>query len=494
MSFKIQISGADLPAGVKLKTQTLDITHAENGSRSVLKCTLIDITGTHEVNAGAPITIIEDGVTIWGGYCEGPGIRKANNLINIKEIVANDYHVLTDRHFVNESYARQPAGDIVQDIITNYLAVDGITAGDIEDGPDIGIINVPYYPASQVLNEIADLIGFTWRINADKTLDFVSRAYTIGPAVTASSDFLFSSLRVFKDISDYRNKQILRNIPSTTIQLTETANPSPDGVVKTFYVRYPLASKPTVEINTAGGGWVAVAAADVGILGVDTGKKWYWNKGVNSFTQDDSEAELAIGDYVRLVYYGQYILTVEMEDTEEIIAQKAIEGNSGIYEDVQDAPELDDATSATEKAMALLRRFGKVATKINLSSYTLDFEMGQICAVTLPYFGIDGEYLVMGRTIRDTGLGLLRTVVLIDGETLGGWVNFFRSWLENTAAFSIRENELIRKIQLGKEIYEWEGTLEITRYECSYPAEDSFPADDSYPGDIIEVVTLSDAI
>jgi hypothetical protein len=100
----------------------------------------------------------------------------------------------------------------------------------------------------------------------------------------------------------------------------------------------------------------------------------------------------------------------------------------------------------------------------------------------------------MGRTIRDTGLGLLRTVVLIDGETLGGWVNFFRSWLENTAAFSIRENELIRKIQLGKEIYEWEGTLEITRYECSYPAEDSFPADDSYPGDIIEVVTLSDAI
>ena len=46
MAFKIQISGADLPAGVKLKTQTLTIEQPEPGARNVLSCEIIDTTGS----------------------------------------------------------------------------------------------------------------------------------------------------------------------------------------------------------------------------------------------------------------------------------------------------------------------------------------------------------------------------------------------------------------------------------------------------------------
>lgn len=493
MAVKIKIDSADLPSGIKLKAGTLSINQAEIGSRTVLSFTLIDSTGLYHPPMGEVVDVYEDDVLIYSGTIDEPREQKINAFPVLREVITvTDWHFVADRHFINESYARQKAGDIIKSILTDYLAQDGIIEGTIEDGIDIGIINSPYIPASQLINEICSLTGYMWRINPDKSLDFMEWGTFLGDAIDEDSGYLFDSLQTWKDRSEYRNKQILRNVPGVTVELTEVSNPTPNGEIRTFYVRYPLAEKPVIEINEAAAGWVPVNADDVGILGVDTGKKWYWNKEVNSFAQDVGETELAIGDAVRLKYKGLYRLTVIMEDPIEIAARKAIEGGSGIYEDVQDAPNQDGLTIATEKATALLRKYGKNAKKFTMSSYDSTWKVGQICEVSIPTHELSGEYLVMSLLIQDTGNQLKRTATFVDGEAIGGWVKFFRSWLESTQELTIRENELIRKIQTIKESGEWEGSYNIKATEQLYPANNLYPSNVLYPGTITLEVTVDD--
>jgi len=75
--------------------------------------------------------------------------------------------------------------------------------------------------------------------------------------------------------------------------------PKPDSITRTFLARYPLASVPTIYVDD-----VAVAAGDVGINGLDTGKKWYWNKGSATITHDTGQAVLTDENTLTMTYYG----------------------------------------------------------------------------------------------------------------------------------------------------------------------------------------------
>ena len=482
-----------LPEGIILKAESLTINKPEINARKVANFTLINLTNIpYKPQFGQDVKIYIQGELIFGGVIDEPSEYKINaKPVKIINVAAVDYHKLTDKRRINESYPKQPVEDIVNHIITNYLAVEGITAGIIQEGPEVGILNFPYIPVSQALKEISDLVGYQWKINPNKTLDFIEMATNTGPSLKEADDYLFNSLRTWDDGSDYRTKQILRGIKGETVEITELMNPSPDGAVQTFYIRYPIARKPIIEINT-GSGFEAVNENYVGILGLDEDKEWYWNVNRNVITQDFDETPLPMGSEIRLVYKGIYTINLEIENQPEIAQRAIIENNSGLYEFVENADANMDLETGTEKVNSLLRQYGQIVKKFVVSSYSKKWEVGQICNVNIPSLNLIGDFLVMSLTITMVGNRVLRTAEFVSGENVGGWVSFFRKWLENITNLTIRENEVVRKIKNIQENQGISSEYLFNIYESLYPSETLYPDEELYPGTFKQEVNLLD--
>lgn len=442
MAVTMEIAGVVLPVGVGLKRNTLRI-EQEYGGRSMLSCVLLDEAGTYRPEVGQTVELYEDAVLKWAGVVDEPREKRLGPSGALAwEITATDNHALADRRTVPEAFDRQYAGVIVTWIIDNVLVDEGITAGTIENGPEVGPVVSPYLYASQLLNEIAETTGMQWRINHDKTLDFFTFGLDSGAAIDESSDILANSVRVWRDRSECRNRQVLRGITGLTIEQTETPAPKPDGSTRTFVLRFDVAQKPEVYINT-----VQVDPGGVGILGLATGMKWYWNKGSNLITQDTSETELTVTDTLEIKYYGQYRTTVVLDDPASITERLGVEGGSGIYEMVDDAPQIEGTQAAMEKAMGMLRRFARISTTITMASQTIEFKVGEIRSVSFPTHDVSGDCLVMSVSAVDRpheDNKLLYQATLVDGEAVGGWVNFFRTWLEKNRDLSIRADEVVQ--------------------------------------------------
>lgn len=495
MAISITINGSALPAGVKFRRNSLNISH-ELGSRAVCDFELTDENGNYALSTGYPVEITEDGTIIFSGSIDEPDSRKTpGSSAKYHSIVCVDNHHNADRRIVSESYSRQVAGNIAKNIITNYLAAEGITQGTIQDGPEVGPVNFPDIPASQCIDELAELVGFQWRINADKSLDFYDQSTFTAAEINENSDILADSVHTWEEREEYRNRQILKNVKGVTTLQTETPAPAPDGETRTFTLRFPVNQKPVIEIDT-GAGFVVIDPADIGINGIDSGKKWYWNKGSNQVTQDTSETVLSASDAIRVKYYGEYTTKIVVEDAAAIAERKSVEGGSGIYERVEDAPAVEDVTAGEEKAQALLQKYTKIAKKVEMSSHTINFKVGEIRRVVLPSLNINGEYLVMSVNITDPGRAdekLMRTAVLVDGSKIGGWVKFFQKWLEKTRDMTIRPDEVVRHVASQTETEKLQNNYKFEYTNLLYPADDLYPSDTLYPNTaIIEEDTIYD--
>lgn len=94
------------------------------------------------------------------------------------------------------------------------------------------------------------------------------------------------------------------------------------------------------------------------------------------------------------------VVVAEVENTADITARAAAEGNSGVYGNVYRDTNIQNTTDAEAVATELLNRYGKPQS-FTVSSYTA-FEVGKIMNVTYAKYGIatDSKYLVTSMTSR----------------------------------------------------------------------------------------------
>lgn len=508
--FYITINNERLPNGVKVKTKTLDISYDKSGKRAVLKFTLIDEFKNDRLYyfssiIGKKVEVYEDGILIYGGYINSPSTRKINVKPQLsQEIICVDYTSILDRITVNKSYPRMKISEIVKDIIDNYLSEDGIwyDSTSIKETTNECSINCPYVFCSQVCDELVELIGWQWYIGPDKKFYFNDRTEN-GPSFHEYNNYLFESLSLDDNINEYRNKQVLKRVNAVTDELTETANLL-QNVDRTYNVQFNINQKPKLYITT----WYyrenppnsdMIDSALIGISGIDNNMEWYWSKGTNQIIQDSTQEPIPLNKYLVVKYYGQYELDIIEEDEDAINERKSIEGGSGIYENIASGDGIEGITIADEKANALLNKYSKIAKKIKFSTYRdLKYKIGQICDVTMPTFEIDSKisegngYLVEGLKIKDTGYKLLRTVTLIDGEAIGGWIDFFKEWMSKGSDFVIRENALVTIDIPVNESYEWSGTVVIKKFTCLFPSNALFPSNILFPGTLVSTHTNYD--
>lgn len=446
----LQLNGAgvlsfmlyDVGAAVEIESELAPIL-LEDGSGVLLL-----ESATLPLQRGEDVYVQVSGSSLWGFVVDNIDVGEITvSKLTYRSLryTCRSFNSIPARRRKAEAYTDTTSGAIVQDLITDVLTEEGITAGTIETGPTIARKVYDYRPCDEILDDQSELSGLTWRIDVDKALHFEDRGSRSAPFDVTDDNLVFSSIAFRFHRRDYRNAQYIRGGLTDTDSVEEVF--VGNGETITFPLGYEISSITAVEVDTGGG----YAAATVGILNVDTGKDWYYTVGSNTITQDSGGTVLGATDMLKVTYVGRYPIISFARDDEEIAARAAVESGSGIYEDLFVDEEIDDQGVAFDVALGILRRRGELGTVVTYETFTAGLDVGMLQTITLSEHGFDDQVLIDRVRVTDRGDdNLVYSISGVTNETDGGWAKFFRR-LRSTQKAIPRDNEVFNYLRILKE-------------------------------------------
>lgn len=468
------------------RPQTLSI-EDEINARSTGNVQFVDKNGLLDIQDGQPLYIYDyEGNLIFGGFTFFP---QRFNPIGTNAIMYNvqfvDQQCIADRYLVASSYQNKSAGEIVRDLMNSYLSADGITEGNIKNGEiQIDVAKwVRNVTVSQAIDQLAEMTGFVWYIDYDKKLYFQPRnTTTAGFTISDSSSIV--NVNVRQDRSKYRNRQYVRGGTTPTdyqIQL-ENPTPKPDGTTRSFVLRYPVSERPTIFINN-----VQVPPSQIGVNGLDgqtTPLQWYFTYNSNVITQDTSQTVLSATDTIQITYTGLIPLLVVVEDEDAITARSSIEGLSGVYEAIEQMPNVNNKKQALDIANGRLKKYTNVERELTYQTFTNGLAAGQLQQVNLSKYLISsGEFLIDRITITDLDDRgrFIYDVHAVDGQAFGGWNSFFKDLIRKDTGVSIKSDERLIVLKSSSEREYWTESNVVNSFTCPIVNDSLSPDDLLYP-------------
>lgn len=316
-------------------------------------------------------------------------------------------------------------------------------AADQSFGVGVPIASVDYRRTvvSDNLSQLTTQSNYWWRVNDGRAVTFQARDATDAPWILQPTDILTGSLPNVEYSADmYRNRQVLTGVFDTA-QFTETR--TGDGSTQTWTVSNPVVAVPTILLNGA--------PASVGLLGVDTGKQFYWQPNSPTITQDSSQPLLSETDILAMTYRGSYAIDFALDNTGQIantISQAqmaAIDGTTGVTEAVEDVSQLNmDKQAATTYATQLLTRYGQIARTITFQTPHAGLSVGQSLPIFLPQYNIfDSVFLVVQmdtsvRTKADGSLYYVYSVTASEAAALSSWTKLFSRVLRSVTGTKVK--------------------------------------------------------
>lgn len=390
--------------------------------RSTAHFVVIDTAGDKSYPEGTPVEIFDSVPNlIFAGFVSIPEqdeLTPSSGLLH--SIACMDNHYLADKRLVVKSYTDKTLKYIAEDIVTTYLADEGITIGEVQTGPVIESAIFNYVKASETFDALKELSGFTWFIDKDKKLYFIDRTTNTAPWELdgTTNKPLERSEHLSLGNPLYRNRQYVRGGMGITSEQTEVF--IGDGVTVAFTLGYPLALVPTITVADR-----VPEAQTIGIKGLETGKDCYWNKGDATVTFD-AAAPPENGKAVTVVYYGQYPLIVLAEKYEDIVARQAIEGGTGVIEEIVTEAQHETADAMRESAMAKLTEYCRDAEKFMYQTRKAGLAPGHFQTITHSPFGFSGhEMLIESVSITADVNSIIYNIACITGPAMGSWARFF---------------------------------------------------------------------
>lgn len=456
-------------------------------ARSQCRFQFVDKNGILEIDDGMPIEIYDynDNLVFSGFVIYPQRMNPIGTDVVFFDIEAVDQNSLCDRYLVAESYLNQTAGYIVSDLMAKYLSIDGITAGVIQAGNTIEVAKFPRIgTVTDALDQLAEICGFIWYIDFDKTLHFKERTADVAPFnLVDSSQILNVNLR--NDRSKYRNRQYIRGgqTPTDSQILDELPTPKPDDVTRTFVTRYPISEKPIIKING-----VPVDPDQIGVNGIDgqvDPLQWYWSYNSNTITQDSNEYVLASTDVLTIDYIGLIPLLVVVEDSNAIEQRATIENVSGVYESLESMPNVNNKQQAIDIANGRLNKYARVARELTYQTYTNGLFAGQLQNVNLTKYNIsNSEFLIDRVTMRDLDDNgtFVYDVHAVDGQSFGGWTQFFKSLVKKQSDnVTIDSYESLVVLNATTEVESWTESQNMVIFSCAVPSTTLYPSLVFYP-------------
>lgn len=444
----LKINGVEKSGIVSVNSISFD---DELNRRATLTFDLVDTDNSFHPPVGASVVFKYGARVIFLGTIEKPveklplGIGAAPHSALMVRVQAVDSSALADRRVAIENFETpgQTAGDIAALLVAEYLAEEGVTIGQIDPGVTVEKALFPYVSLTTAFDDIAQTSGMVWWIDNNKSFFMIDRGSFNAPFSISDVFRPYRKLSVNRDRGQLRNRQYLQAGQQTSdVQDEQFLG---DGNTRTYTVGLAIAEAPTVTVNGF--------AKTVGIQQVDTGKDFYWSKGEKQITQDEGAAPLLAVDTLRVLYSGLYPIIVTSTNVSSVNERKAIEGGSGLYEEVEVNQDIDDLLIATDLVSALLRRFGKIPTNVNFETDLIGLIPGMLLPIALTEENLNDDFLVTSvkaKTIDSAGI--LRWIVeAVSGEYLGGWVDFFRKLEKRGKKFTIRADEVVN---FGRDAFE----------------------------------------
>lgn len=466
---------------VSVLRNTLNIENSL-GERSTCSFQVKDMGGRLQFVKGQPVQVFDDEqALIFAGFIDSAEESYAAPGVKMHSIACVDNHYLADKRIVARGWENVTAGAIVRDLIDYWLADEGITIGEVQDGPVILEAVANYRPASEVLDSLAEKAGFIWWIDALKRLFFVSRETFTAPW-DAEAGAGLKDVRVESANPYYRNRQYVKGGRDLTDPQTEVRKG--DGTATAFVVGFPIAKVPTIEVSRNGAPWVEQT---VGIKGVDEGKDWYWNKGSNTITQDMNAEPLGPDDRIRVTYQGEYDIVVLTEDGNAIDQLQALEnGGTGVVEYVEEDMNINSREAAFQLANAKLRQYAVLGRRLRYRTRRRGLRPGQLQRVNLPGHNLrNSEMLIEGVTVRTEGPLVWYEVSAVEGPGQGSWSRIFRALATRGQAFvervNIGESKTVVLLHSVSESWGWTETVTQKVYACPIPSANLYPRADLYP-------------
>lgn len=432
-----------------LRPSSLRITDELNG-RNECQFDLVQKTASVVLQIGEVVEVKLSATTIFKGTIESlDEVRSAGTVNHRYAVKCVDFNQLADRHLVAEIYESLTMKQIVDDIRTDHLAVEGVTLDpSFPDGPTLERIPFDHVSVAEAFDELSEISGFFWNIGYDKVLRFIDRTTMVAPKNIDSTvgGYLADTLTVNRTRSRYRNSQFLRGgLTVTETSLTETF--AGDGETKSFPLSLQVDSIVSIKVNAV--------AKTVGIRGVDTGKDWYYQVEDNIISQDNGGTALAGGspaDVLEVIYFGQFPLRVAATDTDKVAERAAIEGGSGLYEMIEDFEDIDRLSLGRERALGLIARFGDIEQIVELRDRTSGWQAGQLLTVSIPEHNISGNFMVASVEFEERELQeFWYSLRLVQGAAVEGWVEFFKKLARDGRRKAIRPNEILHLIRAFSE-------------------------------------------
>jgi hypothetical protein len=370
----------------------------------------------------------------------------ASKRLRVKRLACVDYTQIADRHLVayvykpDEEHPTIYAGDVIKDIVARFFVYGGVSEGidtsPVEDGPAIEKLVFNYIPASQAFDDIAELAGYIWYIDYEKRLHFTPKDRNTAPFGLTETSQNWRNLKITESRELYRNRQIVRAGTALTDERTDTVI-AVEADQKLFELSYPVGTASAV---TVGG-----VAKTLGVSGLHEGRDYYWSYGSNVLT---AEVAPGVGAVIALTYQGMFQILVDERIDAEILARRALEGGTGVYEAIADDPAINMQPVAVQKALAYLRKHGVIPQTVRFETDCPGLRPGQLLPVDIPAAGLGDNYLVESVNMRDLQGRINRyRVSAVSGDALGGWLEWFSALARQAQKFVLYDEDQVSMLR-----------------------------------------------
>lgn len=296
-------------------------------------------------------------------------------------------------------YTGETGGYIVGQILANSLSgdIDNASPSLIETGPVVDLLGIDYSTCRAAISAVNDLTGYEDYVLPDGTLSWFSPAGNACPvSITDGSNVNKITTRETRE--DFCNRVTVK--VANALRDPETETFTGDGTTQSFNVSYPIAQVPDIFVGSP------AAAQTVGIIGVDTGKDWYWQEGSTEIRQDDGATPIGSGVAIMVTFVGVESIIISAENATSISDRATAESNSGIYHKLLTLDNKLTRANAQAVADAYVDRHSELSVVMVFETDTwlepdaINIEPGQTISVTLTGYQCTGDYLVRSVTLQ----------------------------------------------------------------------------------------------
>ena len=384
---------------------------------------------TWSPSVGNEIEVLNGADTIFAGVIIR--VEEVLDATKIQRFIVKckDWTHYLDKKLVIERYTNETVGDIISNLVSTYAS--GFTTTNVDCGIIIESIAFNYITISQALQVLAEQVNHSWYVSYDKDIHFFSKNINLSSFDLTDSNgkYIFNSLKIKDDLSQLRNRVIIRGGEKEGTQRTETFDS--DGEQTTFPLGYKYSSKPTVTVSGS------PLTVGLDFFDQDTSYNTMWNYNEKYIRLTGSP--FAEGSPIAISGTPLIPIIVQVENQDSIDAY-------GEYEFRKIDKSIETANEARQYAVAQLDAYKSTIKEGQFETYESGLRSGQVINVQSDIRGIDEDFLIQSVSLKMRGpddgtwnvvLATLRTVGIIDFLQ--------RLLLEETRKIEIGEDEVLEK-------------------------------------------------